>query len=186
MKILYSLDTKGFYNTAVHAEIPLGSIELSQLEYEQLLAGLSLGRLITLNSVGKLELSDAPLKERDWPSEIAAVRYSHEVAGVSAEEMQILTDRDTQGKLTASALRAQRNNGYSVNWKLADGTFVSLAADKILSIAEAVDDYVQACYSREKQLLAILAEGNLKEPMLLEGWPERTLTSLANVDLATQ
>ncbi|MBC3233308.1 DUF4376 domain-containing protein [Pseudomonas lurida] len=180
MKVFYSTDTKGFYNSVVHAEIPKDSVEVSQAEYEELLGGLSLGKLITLGSDGKLQLSDQPVKERDWPSEIALARYSHEVSGITAQGLEILTDRDTQGKLTASALRAQRNNDYSVDWKQADGTFVNLAASEILSVAEAVDDYVQACYSREKALLSILAKGDFDADMLLDGWPETTQMNPTN------
>lgn len=183
MKILYSAGTKGFYNTAVHAEIPKDSVEVSQAEYEELLNGLSLGKLLTLRSDGKLQMSDPPEKERDWPSEIARARYSREVSGVTTQGMEILTDRDTQGKLTASALRAQRDNDYSVDWKLADGTFVNLSGNQILSVAEAVDDYVQACYTREKALLSILAEGDFDAAMLLEGWPGTTLTNPTNIQI---
>ncbi|WP_426216988.1 DUF4376 domain-containing protein [Pseudomonas sp. DWRC2-2] len=183
MKVFYSSGTKGFYNTAVHVDIPKDSIEVSQNEYEALLEGLSLGKLITLSSSGTLQLSDPLAKERDWPSEIALARYSHEVSGVTTQGMEILTDRDTQGKLTASALRAQRSNDYSVDWKLADGTFVKLSANQILGVAEAVDDYVQACYSREKALLTILAEGDFDAALLLEGWPEATLTSPVNTQI---
>ncbi|MDT9631017.1 DUF4376 domain-containing protein [Pseudomonas marginalis] len=185
MKVLYSLDTKGFYNTAVHADIPADSIEVSQTEYEELLEGQSFGKLITSNSSGKLQLSAPPEKKKDWPSEIALVRYSHELSGVSAEGIDILTDRDTQGKLTACAFRAQRSTGYSVDWKLANGSFVTLSANEILRVAEVVDDYVQACYSREKELLSILAEGNFEESMLLEGWPDKALLKSAKVDSDT-
>lgn len=102
---------------------------------------------------------------------IAAYRYDREVAGTNVGGFSVLTDRDTQMKLTAAALRAQRDPTYTVQWKQADGSFVMLTADQVVVIADSVGDYVQACFDREAALLVSLADGSYLEAMLSEGWP---------------
>ncbi len=102
---------------------------------------------------------------------IANARYQHEVAGTTVAGVKVFTDRDTQNKLTAAALRASRDSTYGVDWKLSDGTFVNLTAVEIIAVADGVGDYVQACYTREAVLLAELADGEFNESMLTEGWP---------------
>lgn len=108
--------------------------------------------------------------------EIEAVRYEAEVFGVSIDGMTILSDRDTQMKLTSAALRAQRDPNYSLDWKCTDGVFVHLTGDEIVEIADLVGDYVQACYTRESQLLKLLDEDNFNEEELYSGWPSNVLT----------
>lgn len=112
-----------------------------------------------------------PAESENYTAVIAKERYTRETAGVVVAGISVLTDRDTQSKLTAAAVRAQRDNNYTVDWKGADGKFVSLTASEIIVVADGVDDYVQACYSREAELLLNLAKGTYSEAMLVEGWP---------------
>ena len=102
---------------------------------------------------------------------IASARYDHETAGTTASGVAVFTDRTTQMKLTGAAIRAERDPSYSVDWKQSDGTYVELSAVQLIAIADAVGDYVQACYSREAVLLAALADGSYTDAMLVEGWP---------------
>ena len=46
----YDEITKGFYDSEVHNNIPVSSIELSDIEYTSLMSGLSLGKVITVIS----------------------------------------------------------------------------------------------------------------------------------------
>lgn len=108
------------------------------------------------------------------PSNIADTRFAHEVAGMTVAGMTVYTDRATQSKLTAAALRATRDSTYTLDWKLSTGTFATLTAEQILAVADAVGDYVQACYSREAELLAAVSAGTFTEAMLLEGWPAQS------------
>jgi len=102
---------------------------------------------------------------------IASARYDHETAGTTVSGVAVFTDRTTQMKLTGAAIRAERDPSYSVNWKQSDGTYVELSAAQLIAIADAVGDYVQACYSREAVLLSALADGSYTEALLTEGWP---------------
>lgn len=102
---------------------------------------------------------------------IAARRYTAETAGITVFGVPVYTDRTTQNKLTGAALRASRDSSYTVDWKCSNNTFVSLTAEQIVSVADAVGDHVQACYSREADLLEAVADGSYTDPMLEEGWP---------------
>lgn len=111
--------------------------------------------------------------------QIAFKRYERETAGITTAGYTVFTDRPSQMKLTSVALRASQDSSYSVDWKLTDGTFVTLTGAQITAIANAVGDYVQACYTREATLLAAVAAGTFTEEMLnaqvggssTEGWP---------------
>lgn len=118
-----------------------------------------------------VEDSDIPVDPVNYAEQISRKRYAHEIAGAVVTGISVLTDRDTQSKLTAAAVRAQRDSTYVVDWKGADGKFVNLTAPKIILVADGVDDYVQACYSREAALLSKLADGTFSQAMLDEGWP---------------
>lgn len=121
------------------------------------------------------EFTDEELKS-NHRKEIESVRYEAEVLGVSIDGMTILSDRDTQMKLTSAALRTQRDLNYSLDWKCTDGNFIHLTGDEIIVVADLVGDYVQACYSRESELNTILDKGEYEEDMLYEGWPSNVLT----------
>jgi len=102
---------------------------------------------------------------------IAARRFIAEVAGIAVAGVPVYTDRTTQNKLTAAAFRALRNPEYTVDWKCTNGSFITLNAEQITAIADAVGDYVQACYTREGELVAAFNDGTFTEEMLEEGWP---------------
>lgn len=102
---------------------------------------------------------------------IAAERFTRETTGTTVGGIAVFTDRTTQMKLTGAAMRAQRDPAYTVDWKQSDGSFVTLNATQLIAIADAVGDYVQACYTREAALLAALEGGTYTDVMLGEGWP---------------
>lgn len=102
---------------------------------------------------------------------IAARRFTAEVAGITVAGVPVYTDRTTQNKLTAAAFRALRDPEYTVDWKCTNGSFITLNAEQITAIADAVGDYVQACYTREGELVAAFNDGTYTEAMLEEGWP---------------
>lgn len=95
-------------------------------------------------------------------------------SGVTVEGLPIDTDEVTQGRLAGAALAAVIDDTYTANWKVA-GKFVTLSAQQIISIAQAVRSHVQACFDREAALLSLTDQnGDPREPVLDEidaGWP---------------
>ncbi len=111
-----------------------------------------------------------PRAPADDAAQIAAVRYRHEVAGITVNGVRIDTHRASQALITAAALSAVLNPAYACTWKALSGP-VELNAAQLIDLAKAVRVHVQACFDRECQLLAALAKGTYKAAMLDKGWP---------------
>jgi hypothetical protein len=111
-----------------------------------------------------------PASTPEWPTLIAASRYTAEMAGTVVQGMAIATDDRSQGLITGAALAAMLDAGYTIKWKTAEG-FVELTGAQIIGVASAVRAYVQACFDREADLLAAVADGSMTAAMLEEGWP---------------
>jgi hypothetical protein len=108
---------------------------------------------------------------------VAEKRWEVETAGVVIGGIRIKTDRESAAKLTAAYVKADRDPGYAIaNWKVADGTFVTLSAAAILAAGDAVSAHVQACFDREAALsVEILASTDvelLSDIDIESGWPE--------------
>jgi hypothetical protein len=112
---------------------------------------------------------DAAIAER-WADQIAARRFVAETSGTIIDGMPIDTGRDSQGLITGAALQAMIDSSYSLHWKTSAG-FVELTAQQILGVATAVRAYVQACFNREADLLAAVADGSITQEMVEESWP---------------
>lgn len=95
------------------------------------------------------------LKERKR-AEIAAARYEAETAGITVNGISVATDRDSQALLTAAAFSAFMDSSYTVEWKMTDGTFATLTAEQIIAIGRAVSAHVESCFSRERNLYALV------------------------------
>lgn len=106
----------------------------------------------------------------DWPALIAARRYTAEMAGTTVQGMVIATDDRSQGLITGAALAAMLDANYLIRWKTAEG-FVELTGAQIIGVASAVRAYVQACFDREADLLAAVADGSITAAMVGETWP---------------
>lgn len=102
---------------------------------------------------------------------IAERRWRCEVAGTMLYGRRIETDRAAVAMVTGAALAASLDPEYSVRWKAADG-FVTLNAEQILAMAQAIRSHVQACFDREADLLDALDAGTYETEMLDTGWPD--------------
>lgn len=104
--------------------------------------------------------------------QIASMRYQYETAGLVFEGLRIDTSLDGQARITAAALSAVLDTGYVCTWKTLDG-MVEMRADQLIRLAAAVRAYVQACFDRERDLLAAVEDGSFTAEQLHQGWPDR-------------
>lgn len=104
---------------------------------------------------------------------IASRRWFAETAGITVSGVSVYTDRTTQMKLTAATLRATRDPDYTVDWKTTTGTFVTMNATQLIDMSDVVGDYVQACYTREGELINAFNNETFTVSMMNEGWPPR-------------
>lgn len=91
-------------------------------------------------------------------------------AGTTVAGLHVHTDDVSQSRIVGAALAATLDPATTVRWKLADGTFVTLDADTIVAVAQAVRDHVQACFDREAFLLEQISDG--ATPDIVTGWPD--------------
>lgn len=92
------------------------------------------------------------------------------LAGTALAGMPLPTDDVTQFRITAAAVAAMMDPGYTVRWKLPSGVFVTLVAVEVIAAAQAVRAHVQACFDREAEILAAMEAG---EPYdIATGWPD--------------
>lgn len=80
---------------------------------------------------------------------LAAHRYAVETGGISAGNVSIATDRESQAMLTGAWVRMQQAPDLWVDWKGDDGwSRIDKATVDVL--AAAVGDHVQACFTAER------------------------------------
>lgn len=115
---------------------------------------------------------DAPKAEA--MRELKARRNAVLSSGMLVGGIPVYTDDISQQRLTAAALAATIDPTMTLNWKSAQGVFVTLTAPQIIGIAQAVRAHVQACFDREAQLLSdINAAADPRAVDLTTGWPGR-------------
>ncbi|WP_316171281.1 DUF4376 domain-containing protein [Bradyrhizobium sp. SZCCHNRI1058] len=97
----------------------------------------------------------------DLKAYAAFKRYAKETAGTAIDGVTYLTDRETQSKMAAAVLLAQVNSAATFKWKIADGSFVTLDAATMITVATAVGSYVQQCFAAEAMLVTGINAGTI-------------------------
>ncbi|HDS1694761.1 TPA: DUF4376 domain-containing protein [Pseudomonas putida] len=124
----------------------------------------------------QVSMTKAEIAERDeavtaaWMDQIAARRYQAEIGGIELAGLPIATDDRSKLLINGAAARATRDSSYVLKWKTDEG-FIDLPADQVLTMADAVADHVQACFDREAELQAAVADGTITAEMIEQGWP---------------
>ena len=101
--------------------------------------------------------------------EIAWARLQAEIGGVTVAGATIRTDRESQAMITGAALKAIQNTDYSCTWKGESG-WVTLTAQQILGIADAVRAHVQTQFDREKTLSEQVQAATTAEAVAAVNW----------------
>lgn len=86
-------------------------------------------------------------------AEIASWRYTEETKGVALNGSTIKTDRESQATISGAYSSLKDGLITSVDWKTADGSFVTLGVTEIAAIAQAVAQHVQGSFTAEKALV---------------------------------
>lgn len=89
----------------------------------------------------------------------ARKRYAKEVGGTVVNSVAYPSDRETQAKFVSAVVMAQLNTSATFQWKVADGTFVSLDAAGLITVASAVGAFVQTCFAAESTVVAGIKAG---------------------------
>jgi Domain of unknown function (DUF4376) len=132
--------------------------------------------MITENSVYEpqsLEEWQSVLKSR-----VAAYRYDREIAGLSLNGIEILTDRQSQSKVAEAYILLKHGLITSIDWKSASGWIV-LDLAFMEGIATVVGTYIQQCFSAEKEHGVLIDSLTLEEAPtydIASGWPTTEFT----------
>ncbi len=116
------------------------------------------------------DIAPEPAPTVDWSALIAVRRYEAETAGIEVAGVRVETDDRSKLLINGAALESMLDPDYVMQWKTPAG-FVELGAAQVLAVARAVRAHVQACFDREAELLAAVADGSITDQMLQEGWP---------------
>lgn len=113
---------------------------------------------VAIGTTGSYSIPEETLESvrREKLLEIAAWRYLEETKGVYINGNLISTTRDSQASLTATFTSMKEGFISTVNWKMADGTFVTLSLSDITAIAQAVVSHVQSCFDREANYITMV------------------------------
>jgi hypothetical protein len=83
----------------------------------------------------------------------AAERQKRVVSGLDFNGMRLETDTDSQRVLTSAYVMAKGDPTFQIdNWKVADGIYVPLSNETVISAGDAVTAHVQACFNRNKEI----------------------------------
>jgi hypothetical protein len=108
-------------------------------------------------------------------ADLAGIRWEKETGGTLFNGMPVATDAVSQTKYIGAVVGAQIDPNAVINWKMADGMFVTFDAQAITAVAMAVRAHVQACFDREAELKAqIEAAATADEVSTIDigaGWP---------------
>lgn len=109
---------------------------------------------------------------------LAAYRYDQETAGIRLNGVDIETGREAQILITNLKMMVTEDPGYTVRFKSADGQIIDADASYIHLLYAAVVGYVQACRTKEADLIQAIDqsdETSLSSIELYSGWPERNI-----------
>ena len=79
-------------------------------------------------------------------------RYYQEVGGITVLDLDVRTDRLTVDRIYQSRILAKEDAAFTTDWKLGDGSFVTLDATTIITIADAVTQHLKDSFSKEKTI----------------------------------
>lgn len=89
--------------------------------------------------------------KRDKLAEIADWRFRRETSGVNLNGARILTDRESQATIGGAFSSLQAGLVTSIDWKAANGVWITLGLAEMTAIAQAVAAHVQQSFTLEKQ-----------------------------------
>ena len=93
-------------------------------------------------------------------SAIGAQRYYVETKGITVSGMAVATDRESQARVNGAYNYTQLNPTLTLQFKTSVG-FVTLTADQVKAVAQAVAAHVQACFALEGASVAAVTAGTI-------------------------
>lgn len=83
-------------------------------------------------------------------ADLAAARYERETDGITVDGVPIRTDRASQAQLSSVLTALSLSPDLKIDWKLSDGTWVSIDRTRAETWARAVAAHVESCFALER------------------------------------
>jgi len=186
MTLFYSAAARGFFDDAVHSEIPSDAVEISNDRRGELLQSQSAGKIIVADDDGSPIAVDPrslftleQLKDAHW-LDVKQLRDQHidggcDVPTIGRFDTDVLSRSNINGAVTGAFMAKSAAAPFAVQWKLADNSLVDLDADQMIHAGQIVLAHVSACHARSQAIgVAIVAAGSkaeLEAIDITEGWP---------------
>jgi Domain of unknown function (DUF4376) len=113
----------------------------------------------------------------DLRKHLADKRWRVQTGGIivtlGGNSLTVRTDDRTRAEVAQAREDAGYGAGWSTDWKLANGAFITLDAVAISAIAVAISAHVRACFSIERTLDAQIAAGSITTTAQIDAaaWP---------------
>ncbi|MFD2677988.1 DUF4376 domain-containing protein [Camelimonas lactis] len=121
------------------------------------------------------ELSEPPPPPPPSQADLAAYaadkRWQAETGGITVAGVPVATDDRSKTMIMGARIKADADSSYTVGWKGADGSFVSLTAPQIIAISDAVLAHVDACFAAEAAVAAAITDGTVTTTQQVDDWP---------------
>ena len=79
-------------------------------------------------------------------------RYNVEVGGIDVGGLPVRTDRLTVARIYQANALAVADPTFTTDWKIGDGSFITVDATLIGSLTDAITSHIQTSFSREKTI----------------------------------
>ena len=80
----------------------------------------------------------------------ASKRYDFEVGGIDFNGLAVRTDRFTVERIYQARFLAKEDAAFTTDWKLGDGTFLTIDAPTIIGLSDAVTAHLKEAFTKEK------------------------------------
>ena len=77
-------------------------------------------------------------------------RYDFEVGGIDVNGVAVRTDRFTVERIYQARFLAKEDSAFTTDWKLGDGTFLTIDAPTIIGLSDAVTEHLKEAFTKEK------------------------------------
>lgn len=115
-------------------------------------------------------VDDIPFIRNTKKQEMATERYNIERSGYDFNGYHVDTDDISQNKINSIVLAAMNDPSYSVQWKMVDGTFVTLNHETIIALGISIRNFIQGNFDKEMNLRNYIDTLNTRDEIESVTW----------------
>ena len=100
----------------------------------------------------------------------AEYRYEVETGGLDMGGLAVRTDRHTVARIYQANTLAIADPTFTTEWKLGDGTFITVDATLISQLSASITAHIQASFAQEKAVNALIDSATTIEDLNVVNW----------------